>query len=473
MAPDNHGVLRTSVRWQDLPNEILLLIFLRLHKEDLKSVRLVCKLWSILPLGLLFDRIYISPHSVNVQVFNNIAAHPHISRCITKLIYDVCDFKADLSRHDYYDALSHQIYNRCSHLPQSDFVFQARDEQLNEILQYARDKHGRAPDSNDFSDYTMSDHRVVDRGHRAYLESARQQREYHNGGELLVHLCLGLKAFPALDSIVLGGTWGDSLTDRRFDHTKLSPIHNCGSPLARTWHPLFLEPRVIGRRAYGHVEFFTVIRGLSLSQKKVSKFESTRWLNLYQNTFDTKVLMSPSLLNHTVNALKKVERLAFSRLTSELPFKDTRSIDALPTILRSMSALKHLSLDMDKKSARDHNPNTLMEIFGSHHAWCQLVYLDLASFAADEANLLDFLVSLQALQDLTLRDGELTCGNWASALEQFRKSLRLESLTLESPLIQFGGIVIWGEGDQDDGPKKEDLEEFLRYGGKNPFRVDS
>jgi hypothetical protein len=116
----------------------------------------------------------------------------------------------------------------------------------------------------------------VDRGHRAYLENGQQQ-EYHNGGELLVHLCLGLKEFPALDAVVLGGTWGDSLTDRRFNPAKLQSTA-AGAP-ARTWNPLFLEPKAIGRRAYGHVDFFTVIRALSLSQKRVSKFKSTRWLN--------------------------------------------------------------------------------------------------------------------------------------------------------------------------------------------------
>jgi len=473
MAPDNHGVLRTSVRLHDVPNEILRLIFVRLHKEDLKSVRLVCKLWSILPLGLLFDRVYISPHSINVQVFNNIAAHPHISRCITELIYDVCEFRVDLSRQDYFDALCHQLYKGCSHSRPLDLEFDTADEQLNEILQYAREKHGHVPGGIDWSDWTLSDYRVVDRGHRTYLESARQQQEYHDGGELLVHLCFGLKKLPALKTVVLGGTWGDSLTDRRFDHTKVSPIYNCGSPLARTWNPLFLEPSVIGRRAYGHVDFFTVIRALSLSQKKVSEFESTRWLNLYQNTFDTKALMSPSLLHHTVNALNKVEWLAFSHIASKSSIKDTKSIDAFPTILRSMSALKHLSLDMNKMSHLENNPYMLVEIFGSHHAWCHLVSLDLASFAADEANLLDFLISQQALRELTLRDGELTCGNWASALEQFRLSLKLETLTLRPPLVQFGGLTIWAEDYWNHLSKQEETERFFRYGGKNPLRVDS
>lgn len=474
MAPDNHGVLRTSVRWHDLPNEISLLIFLRLHKEDLKSVRLVCKLWSILPLGLLFNRIYISPHSVNVQVFNSIAAHPHISRCITKLIYDICDFQADLSRHDYFNALCLQLYRRCSHLPESGYEFWTPDEQLDEILQYARKKHGLPPRHNDRSSNALCHYRVVDRGHRADLDSARQQQEFHNGGELLAHLCLGLNKFPALDAVVLGGTWEGFCTDRQFDHTKPFPIHKCGSVLARTWNPLFLEPRDTGRRAYGHVDFFTVIRALSLSQKKVSSFRSTSWLNLHFSTFDTEALMSPSLLQHTINAMNKVEKLIVSQLGSDSDdFKTSKSIDAFPTILHSMSALKLLSLDMYKLSDHNSNPYTLVEIFGSRHTWCQLVYLNLASFAADEANLLNFLVSQQALRDLTLRDGELTCGSWANALEQFRLSLRLKTLTLQPPLIQYGGFVIWDEEDMIDDCKDEQVEHFFRYGGKNPFSVDS
>lgn len=472
MAPNNHDAVAPLVRWHDVPNEILLLVFLQLSKEELKSARLVCKLWSFLPLGFLFDRIYISPHSVNVQVFDSIAAHPLISRCITEVVYDVCDFRAGLSRLEYFDALCHQLYSRCLHLPLS-FEFETPDEQLNEVLQYARGKARHIAGYTDGTREDLSRYRVVDRGHRAYLESSRQQEEYHKGGELLAHLCLGLKQLPAVTAVVLGGIWGDFLTDRQFDHTKRLPVHRCGSPLARTWNPLFLEPRAIGRRARGHVDFFTMIRGLSLSQKKVSRFESTRWLNLHQDTFDTKTLMSPSLLHHTVNALSTVERLTIKRVTSDYPHH-TDSIDALPAILRSMSALKDLSLDMDKMSDNnDDYPYTLLEIFGPQHAWCHLASLRLASFAADESNLLGFLVSLPALRVLNLQDGELTSGNWASALEQFRRLLKLKTLTLMPALLHLGGVDIWGEEDWREGPTKQDIERYFRYGGKNPFRVDS
>ena len=473
MAPDQYEALKAPLRRHNVPNEILLLIFRQLHKEDLKSIRLVCKLWSSLPVGLLFDRVYVSPHSVNIIVFNSIAAHPLLSKCIKELVYDTSCFDANLTRSAYLTHLYYQLTHGCTHL-QPDFTFDTVDDQLNEILQYTKDQlyRPRKP-TDDVIWEEMCNYRLVDCGYQAYLESAKQQREYHDSGELLANLTLGLKNLLALDAVVLlGRTWGQRLTDCGFDHTTLRPTHMSGSPLARSWNPLFLEPRLINRRAQRHLEFFTIIRGLSLSHRKISRFETGPTLEIYQTTFDTKALMSPSLLHHTVNALSEVSSLSLQRITTELGH-DTKSIDALPTILRSMSTLKHLSLDLDKISDGNNGPYKLAEIFGPHRAWPHLISLCLGSFAADETNLLDFLTSLCALQDLALRDVELTSGNWTSALEQLRRSLKLRRLSLEPPLSHFGGIEIWAFDDWIDDPMKEKIERFFRDGGDNPFRTDS
>lgn len=469
MAPDHRKASTAFVKGHDVPNEILLLIFRQLHKEDLKSIRLVCKLWTWLPVRLLFDRVYISAHSVNIKVFNSIAAHPVISKGIKELVYDVSHFDADLDRSYYFNALRCQLHNRSSG---RRFSFETVDEQVNEVLQYAKDRVLKPSSRDDANRKKMSNYRLVDRGHRAYLDSARQQQEHHESGELLAILCLGLKTLPALDAVVFGGLWRHTLTDREFDPATLRPIYVSGSPLARTWNPLFLEPSVIMSQAPAHIHFSTVIRGLSLSQRKVSGFEGSNLLKFYQATFDTTDLMSPSLLHHTVNALSQVQRFSLQRL--RLEYEDAiQTIDALPVILRSMTKLKYLSLDLDKCFDDDNTLFTLAEIFGSHRTWPHLASLYLASFAADEADLIAFLVSLRASRVLDLRDVELTDGNWASALEQFRRFLRLQSLALEGPLKQFGGVEIWALGDRKEDLIQQDFERFYLYGGKNPFKIDS
>lgn len=473
MTLDHRKPSTVSVRAHDVPNEILSLIFSHLHKEDLKSIRLVCKLWTWLPVRLLFDRVYISPHSVNIKVFKSIAAHPVISRCIKELVYDVSHFNADFTRSYYFGALSCQLHTWCSHLPGRGFRFETVDEQLNEVLEFAIYRLFKTQGHDNTNREELSNYHFVDRGHRAYLDSARQQQEYHESGELLAVLCLGLKKLPALDAVSFSGLWTQYLTDRKFDPATLRPIHLSGSPLARTWNPLFLEPSVIMcRQDPAHNHFSTVIRGLSLSQTKISGFESSEWLKLYQPTFNTKALMSPSLLHHTVNALSQVQRFSLVQITSEHKI-DTQPIDALPVILRSMTELKYLSLNLCKCSDADNTLFTLAEIFGSHRVWPHLASLYLASFAADEANLIAFLVSLSALRLLGLRDVELTDGNWASAFAQFRRSLRLRELTLEGPLKPSGGIEVWALPEWPEDRSQRDKERFSLYGEKNIFKMDT
>ena len=69
----------------DIPNKIILQIFQLLEKSDLKSARLVKKTWTVVAAKLLFDQVYVSPHSENLEVFTAIAQHPLLSQCIKTL----------------------------------------------------------------------------------------------------------------------------------------------------------------------------------------------------------------------------------------------------------------------------------------------------------------------------------------------------------------------------------------------------
>jgi len=460
--------MASPVKSQHVPNEIVLLIFRQLRKQDLKSVRIVCKLWSSLAVELLFDRIYISPHRENLEVFSNITNHPILSKSIRELVYDISVFTAEVTRLEYFDALCQQMRVRSLRLPRKH-TFQTADEQVNEVLQYAKADHQPGQRRGE-GVARLSNHRIVDRGHRAYLEYARQQQECYESGELLARLCLGLEKLPNLDAVVLGEDWRHYSTDRQFDPSILHSVHRLGCPLARTWNPLFLEPKTIWRDDDGHIEFFTVTRALSLTHKTVKKVLARSYLRLYQSAFDSNALMSTSLMRHTINALQDAETLSM-RICSR-PGHDTGSIDALPTVLQSMTVLKDLDLDMNKLLGDNDTLYTLPELFGSRSVWPHLSYLKVSSFAASETTLIRFLTRLRALRELRLENIELTSGSWESTIEGMRTSLGLRALTLDMPLRHLGGVDVWDELTWDVEFMDEKIERYVLYGGKNPLRVE-
>ncbi|MCJ1364067.1 hypothetical protein MMC16_003176 [Acarospora aff. strigata] len=406
-------------------------------------------------------------------VFNSITAHPLISKCIKELVYDTCEFQAKLTGGAYFDALCKQLLNQNLPSSRSKQISETADWQVNDVLEYARDRRSSVHPNQRRSERSLAEmrsYRIVDRGHRAYLEYSRQQQEWCDSGEVLARLCLGLDKLLALDTVILGSTWHGYWHDRPFDSATLCPLHMRGSPLARTWNPLFLEPGNIRIGGGGHIVFFTVIRALSICQKRVTRFKSTRILGLDQTMFDSESLMSPKLLCHTIDALSKVKSLALRRICLQ-DERDTGSIDAVPKILKSMTALCHLKLDFEGICANEPFPYTLSQIFGHHGVWPHLSRLQLASFTADELGLITFLRSLPALQKLRLQDVELTSGNWASAIEQMRRSLRLQEVSFDSTLRHLGGVDLYDIDDPEDIPGR--MEFYVLLGGKNPLRVES
>ena len=83
------------------PTEIFLEIFQYLQKSDLKSVRLVSRSCSHWASSFLFDTVYISAHKEDFDVFNSLANHQHLSKCVRHLKYDVSQFTSSISKRKY------------------------------------------------------------------------------------------------------------------------------------------------------------------------------------------------------------------------------------------------------------------------------------------------------------------------------------------------------------------------------------
>lgn len=69
-----------------LPQELVDLILESAPKNDLKTLRLVCKQLNVSAIPYLFNRIYISSHPLDLEVFDHIVENSVLAEGVTELI---------------------------------------------------------------------------------------------------------------------------------------------------------------------------------------------------------------------------------------------------------------------------------------------------------------------------------------------------------------------------------------------------
>ena len=86
------------------------MVLAHLEKSDLKDARLVCRLWSSLAIRWLFNRIYISPRTLDLRVFGSTTSDQRLSRAVKELVYDGSYYALSLDRSTYLDKLVDQVH---------------------------------------------------------------------------------------------------------------------------------------------------------------------------------------------------------------------------------------------------------------------------------------------------------------------------------------------------------------------------
>ena len=73
----------------EFPSEILGLTFCHVAKEDLKSIRLVCKAFEQAALPFLFDEVYLSTNLTDLEVAHLTVTHfiASIGKAIISTVY--------------------------------------------------------------------------------------------------------------------------------------------------------------------------------------------------------------------------------------------------------------------------------------------------------------------------------------------------------------------------------------------------
>ena len=458
---------------RNLSNEVLLMIFKLLDKDHLKSVRCACKFFGPLASPLLFDQIYISPHTPNLDVFHHITEHSELCRYPRQLVYDVQRFKATIDSREYFKNLCDQLRHYTSRDSRSNIPHV--DKEIEGFVGMAR-----GPPSEDDRYSTC---RVVLRGLEIYREKAEEQDYYSNSGQLLACLCVGLMKLSCLDKVIFQSTWedGDLFSENWSEYPRDPRLFS--SPLARAWSSFHLKPMAPSFDANTAHEFDNVISAFSLAKRPLRALQAGSLMcNMPYEKFYTKSRLSRTFRQYGPSAMYHLECLHLEIDTQHYSARElsdsgnvvfirerTPSVDLLAAALLYMPGLRHLSL-----SGTVHDDgNGLMSIRELFQVvrLPALEHLSLLGMLGSTADILAFLRAQPRLRTLELCNIELSEGTWAGLIDDMRRWLPLESLQLIPYLRQGGGVDIWDEDAWDDEEMTGEVENYILHGGTNPLRV--
>lgn len=462
---------------RNLPNEVFLIIFKLLKKNQLKAVRCVCKLFALLVSPLLFDQIYISPHGPNLDVFRQISENQDLCKCPRTLVYDVQEFKENIDTQEYYKNLCHQLHIFLISYPSA--VVQHVDKELEALLRLV--KVSPNPTSlNTFGYKKFSTCRVVQRGLELYSEKAEEQ-DHYNSGELLACLCIGLTKLIHVDKVKFQYSWTDGHL-RSIDWSKKPrDLRLSSSPLARSWSPFHLRPSSSIIDTPITLEFDNVISAFSLTGRPLRVLDAYSPPSVAYEVFHSKSFLSRTFRQHSFPAMYYLESLTlkinmrhYSQSSSanskvEEPKEKTLPVDLLAVALYRLPRLRSLSLDGCLCDSG--NGMILMSELFQTSTLPALEVLDLSGMLGSSAHISAFLRAQPRLRKLSLRAIELSEGTWAGLVDDMGRWLFLDSLDLQLSLREDGGVDLWDEESWQDMEMSERIEEYVLQGGQNPLRA--
>ena len=435
----------------ELPNELVLEILRDLCGTDLKSARLVCKLWSGCASEYLFSKVFISPHQLNINTFGAIAQNPTLSRCVKELEYDAADFSPHITIAEYIDILARQIST--IDVP-TIRTYENLDPQIQQFLdiqnfftEHSWTRH---------ADRTVMDRRVcchfgfVQEGYRKWMEQAAFETKSTKDETFLKLFIRGLMRFDRLRSVKFRAEWPPQ-----------GMVRPEGSPLARSWHPFHAHPEGwvfdSDKPLRGNSpkrDFWRVADALSEAGKPTIRNLSVE-SNLVPATFVTKSGEAEGLANSAMAAYRTVEylKLCLAAYAREPMAHMHDNLHHLHRLLISMTVLKHFELILPADFLN--KPMRLFsyeKVFPKTGLWCHLTAFTISNLEVGTKDLITLLLTqMPNLRRLALGNMVLLDGEWAGIIEYLRVANRLSSFWLigRFMLLHLGGTNYFaasGEG---------------------------
>ncbi|MCJ1464998.1 hypothetical protein MMC07_003613 [Pseudocyphellaria aurata] len=473
---DAHDNSPPITEWlKDLPTDVLLIIFGVMEKSQLKTVRRVCKFFCRLTSPLLFDEIYISPHERNLDVFRKISNHPELCYYPRKLVYDVQEFNSNIGQQEYYASLCQQLYVSFHDWPES-FNNNIPGVAKDFLLMVSESREPAKSNPNSYAKHSTC--RPVKQGLERYLQMADEAHYYLSTGEFAACLSLGLTRLNHVDIVEFQDCWTTQYLTPGEANEHLRDRRSSSGPLARAWSIWYLQPEL---PATITPEFEMAIMAFSLTRRPLRLLKTSPTLRVGYDLFKSNQFESYSFYQHGISAMRSLESLSLKIETRDLslneaeetvledPSEKTQSVDLLAAALRQMPGLRRLSL----KGCIGANGNGLLSIYELFDQLTlpALERLNLSGMLGCQSDVSAFLQEQPRLRDLTLQEIELRDGTWADLVEDMRRFVPLNSLTLRLPLRDNGeGMLRWTEANWEASGISESIECYVLHGGENPLR---
>ncbi|KAL9062970.1 MAG: hypothetical protein Q9161_009681 [Pseudevernia consocians] len=409
------------------PSELVLAILKPLTRPDLKSARLVSKIWSLCAAEYLFNVIYISPSKENIDVFEAITQHPVLSKCPRHLEYDGAEFLTNYSV----------------------------DECIEDLERY--------------KDCDIVD--IVDDGYQEYQEHANYQQAVLESGQFFEILVRGLQPLVSLASVTLQPHWPWNSSTNSRDISR-------GSPLARSWNRFYPDPCgwsfTYGRNGQrgpdGARQCLIISSALARARKQIRKFglgHSAPLIGgLPPDVFDRSDHSSTGL---DITAFPWLEHfdITLACYTDIVTPRILNNVHGLQLLLDSMDQLKFLRLRLS--SDYDEGPTlyNYENVFSAAKVWSRLMTLKLEFMSTTATQLLLLLVfQMPEMRHLELGYITLLEGTWHSVIEGLKQSNRLSSFRIpyNSVLVHRSGRSFMYSSSQ----FLEPIEEYMMHGGHHP-----
>ncbi|MCJ1402174.1 hypothetical protein MMC11_005393 [Xylographa trunciseda] len=455
----------TSFALPYLPDEVLLMIFESLQKKYLKHVRLVCQRWSHLPIRLLFNRVFLSHYSKDLDVFSQITSRPEMSSSVTELVFGTSRFIEDLSFDSYVQQLlTHPCAVRA--ITDPEMVMSNEDRKMNDFIRRKQQYCSFSVPNN------AKSLAAVQRGYEAYKKASEEQSNNRKNGEAMIRFGLSLKSLHRLRSVHFNHEWLAYSTLKSWRLGASDTLVRYESPFLRSWHSFYLPPSQhltdLGS------ELSAMMTALALSSDCPTRLHTIKVPDMFLEGIATH----PAAYQHMSDVVRDVEvfEIGTRDVRREITALQHRQT-GLPSMFRSMPKLKILDLGLDKvvQESRTLKPVTyLRDLLGAPAPYFQqLSSLTLACVACAQVELINFVSSHPSLRILYLKAIELTQGDWASTIGGLRQHLRLKAFDLVWPILQKGGVTLWTRGDLNGEHVRQQLVTFVLHGGDNPLIDDS
>ena len=408
-----------------------------LNKSDLKNARLVSKQWSGCASEYLFTKLFVSPHSLNLEGFVTIAQDPRLSKCVKELEYDAVHFSPYLTISEYFKTLWRQTGTITS-IQESGL--EKFDPEIHCYLNFRYDLQQHPKRSDEMMANAWSaccGFTFIQWGYWKWMEEARLEQECTDLKTFLKTLVSGLQNLTRLETVKLRGSWPS--------RAKLS---GQGSPLARTWNLFYARPGdIISASDFEAFKAVADFRNLAFALSK-ARVTGVRNLSiectLPPPAFRSYQVQARCFMCAGISVYARVDNLKLS-----LPGWCANSfvdyyfdLYKVSPMLGSMTALKRLDLELPED--RFNNPVFYVPysvIFPKHGHWPELTALTVRNLAIGTKDLVTFFIKkMPNVRHLAFGNIYLDDGTWEGIFEYLRILHRLSSFSIspESFLLLDG-----------------------------------